>query len=58
MSKLQIPLHYIFLDLYIHMLFPFKLIMCSYMFPWSNMYVMNAYVDNVCIHEDDNNIPK
>ena len=28
------------------------------MFPWSNVYVMNAYVDNVCIREDDNNSPK
>ena len=22
------------------------------------MHVINAYVDNVCIHEDDNNSPK
>ena len=28
------------------------------MFPWSTVHVMNAYVDNVCIHEDDNNRTK
>ena len=28
------------------------------MFPWSTMHVMNAYVDNLCIREYDNNIPK
>ena len=28
------------------------------MFPWVAVHVMNAYVDNVCILEDDNNIPK
>ena len=28
------------------------------MFPWSTANVMNAYVDNVCICEYDNNIPK
>ena len=28
------------------------------MFPWSTVHVMNSYEDNVCIREDDNNIPK
>ena len=28
------------------------------MFPWSTMHAMNAYVDNLCIREDDNNIQK
>ena len=28
------------------------------MFPWSTVHVMSAYVDNVCICEDDNNSPK
>ena len=28
------------------------------MFPWGTVHVMNVYVDNVCIHEDDNNSPK
>ena len=28
------------------------------MFTWSNVYAMNAYVDNVCISEDENNTPK
>ena len=28
------------------------------MFPWSTVHVMNAYADNVCINEDDNNSPK
>ena len=27
------------------------------MFPWSTVHVMNAYLDNVCIREDDNNSP-
>ena len=27
------------------------------MFPWITVHVMNAYVDNICIREDDNNIP-
>ena len=25
---------------------------------WSTVHVMNEYVDNVCICEDENNIPK
>ena len=28
------------------------------MFPWSTVHVMNAYVDNLYIREDDINIPK
>ena len=28
------------------------------MFNWSTVHVMNVYVDNVCIREDDNNIPR
>ena len=28
------------------------------MFPWITVHVMNAYVDNVCIREDDTTIPK
>ena len=28
------------------------------MFPWSIVHVINAYVDHLCIHEDDTNIPK
>ena len=28
------------------------------MFPWSTMHVMNAYVYNICICEDDNNSPR
>ena len=28
------------------------------MFPWSAVHVMNVYVDNVLIHEDNTNIPK
>ena len=28
------------------------------MFPWNTVHVMNAYVDNVCICEDDKNSPK
>ena len=28
------------------------------MFPWSIVHVINAYVDNLCIHEDDTNSPK
>ena len=28
------------------------------MFPWVTVHVMNVYVDNVCISEDDKNIPK
>ena len=28
------------------------------MFPWSTVHVMNSYVDNVCIHENDKNIPQ
>ena len=28
------------------------------MFPWSTVHVMNAYVDNLCNSEDDNNSPK
>ena len=28
------------------------------MFPWSTVQVMNAYIDNVYILEDDKNIPK
>ena len=28
------------------------------MFPWSTLHVMNEYIDNVCISEDDINIPK
>ena len=28
------------------------------MFPWSTVHVMNACVDNVCIPEDDNNVPE
>ena len=28
------------------------------MFTYSTVHVMNAYVDNLCICEDDNNIPK
>ena len=30
----------------------------SYMFHCSNVHVINAYVDNVCICEDEVNIPK
>ena len=29
-----------------------------YIFPGSNVHVMNAYGDNVCIYEDDTNNPK
>ena len=32
--------------------------MRSSIFHWSNMHVMNAYVDNVCFCEDDNTRPK
>ena len=32
--------------------------MISSMFIWSTVYVMNAYVDNVFICEDNNNSPK
>ena len=28
------------------------------MFPWSKVHVINAYVDNVYIRDDDTNIPK
>ena len=28
------------------------------MFTWSNMHVMNEYVDNVCILEDEKKSPK
>ena len=28
------------------------------MFPWIAEHVMNVYVDNVCIREDDNNSPR
>ena len=30
----------------------------SYIFPWNTVHVMNAYVDNVFIREDENRIPK
>ena len=28
------------------------------MFTWSTVHVMNGYIDNVCIGEDDDNSPK
>ena len=28
------------------------------MFTWSSVHVMNEYVDNVCIREDETNSPK
>ena len=28
------------------------------MFSWSTVHLMSSYVDNVCICEDENNIPK
>ena len=28
------------------------------MFTWSNVCVMNVYIDNLCIFEDDTNRPK
>ena len=47
-----------FPDLSMHMLLNFEIMMIFYIFPWSTLHVMNAYVDNICIFEDDNNIPK
>ena len=36
----------------------YKIMMKSYMLPWSTLPVMNEYVDYVCICEDDTNTPK
>ena len=32
--------------------------MRSSMFPWSNLHAMYAYLDSLCIFEDDTNRPK
>ena len=58
MNELQILLQYIFLVYRCMLYYPYIIIMRSSMFPCSNVHVMNAYVDNVCILDYDTNNPK